>query len=61
MDKNDINTLAAAYELLRGAQLDGLTGEQTVVAGNTILAFRDLIQAEIDALNEGGDENESQD
>lgn len=58
LDKDDVAVLAQAFELLKGAQLPGLTGQQTVAAGQAITAFRDVVQGCINSIEapQGGDD-----
>lgn len=58
MTEEQIATLANAYNLLRGAKLDGLTGEQTVLAGKTIMDFKALIEGIVAEQQGGDDESE---
>jgi hypothetical protein len=60
MTEQQLQTLVNAYNLLRGATLNGLNGEQTVLAGNTIMEFKALIEEQVAAANEE-DANESED
>lgn len=58
MTEQEVAVLVDAYSLLRGAKFEGMTGEQIALAGTVIMAFKDLVQEQV---NNQGESNETTD